>query len=109
MRQDEVQLFGLVSSPYTVVSLSPFVGKVQTFLRMANIPHKIAAGLYDSNAATLHFIVAHSSAIRPHLSPRGKVPWLVHGLHTIADSSFIIDYLIRTYAPGKVWSLLFPA
>jgi hypothetical protein len=46
VRQDEVQLFGLVSSPYTVVSLSPFTGKVQTFLRMANIPHKFAEGLY---------------------------------------------------------------
>ncbi len=34
----------------------------------------------------------------PNNGPRGKIPWIVHGANTISDSTFIVDYLAKTYA-----------
>ena len=60
-------------------SLSPFCIKVEVFLRQANLPYKI---VIEKN---------------PARGPKGKMPFITHGDRVIADSSFILDYLIRTF------------
>lgn len=60
---------------------SPFCMKVETYLRMAQLPFEAqAAGLRELRGA-----------------PKGKLPYIRDGQQTVADSSFIIDYLKRTY------------
>lgn len=54
-------------------SLSPFVLKVETYLRINNIPYK---SLYDRK-----------------MGPKGKTPWIEYNGDVIPDSSFIISYL----------------
>ncbi|KAL8561538.1 hypothetical protein ACOMHN_057231 [Nucella lapillus] len=54
-------------------SLSPFVLKVETYLRVNNIPYK---SLYDRK-----------------MGPKGKTPWIEFNGDVIPDSSFIIEYL----------------
>mmetsp|Transcript_9189 Transcript_9189/g.13599 ORF Transcript_9189/g.13599 Transcript_9189/m.13599 type:complete len:302 (+) Transcript_9189:21-926(+) len=66
-------------------SASPFVGKVETYLRMAGIPFKVhkTANLMES--------------------PTGKIPFMLHRGKIICDSSEIIEYLKREYpmkSPG---------
>ncbi|XP_077992367.1 failed axon connections homolog [Glandiceps talaboti] len=53
--------------------LSPFAIKVETYLRMANIPYKSVHGKKKS--------------------PKGKVPWIEYNGETVSDSSFIIEFL----------------
>jgi glutathione S-transferase len=60
---------------------SPFCLKLETWLRMAGLP-------YEAPRMTL-------SAMGR--SPKGKLPYIVDGEKTIADSSFIVDYLTATY------------
>jgi len=58
---------------YNVPSASPFVMKLQTYLRMAKIPHKI-----DS---------------KNNFGPKGKIPWVsLNGRH-LGDSELIISHL----------------
>mmetsp|Transcript_4281 Transcript_4281/g.6297 ORF Transcript_4281/g.6297 Transcript_4281/m.6297 type:complete len:293 (+) Transcript_4281:29-907(+) len=65
-----------------VVFMSPFVIKVQTYLRMAGIEYK-----------------EHKTADMMS-SPTGKVPFLLHRGQLICDSSEIIEYLKIEY-PSK--------
>lgn len=60
-------------------SLSPFCIKVETYLLMANLPYKI---IIENN---------------PRKGPKGKMPVIQDGNNIIADSTFIIDYLDKTY------------
>jgi glutathione S-transferase len=53
---------------------SAFCVKLETYLRMAEIPYEIHAG-------------------DPREAPKGKVPWIDDNGHVLGDSSFIIDYL----------------
>lgn len=53
---------------------SPFVVKLETWLRMANLPYRTELG--DARK-----------------SPNRKIPYVIDGDRTIADSSVIIDYL----------------
>jgi len=59
-------------------SLSPFCIKVETYLRMVDIPYKSRGG-------------------DPRKNPRGKIPWIEDQGRMIPDSSDIIDYLKATY------------
>lgn len=60
---------------------SPFCMKLETYLRMAELPFVIpAASLTDLGKA-----------------PKGKMPYIEDGGKTLADSSIIIDYLKATY------------
>lgn len=54
--------------------ISPFVSKLEFYLRLANVEYSKQAG-------------------NPRQSPRGKLPCLVHDGRTIADSARIIEYL----------------
>ena len=53
---------------------SAFCVKLETYLRMADIPYELADG-------------------EPTDAPKGKVPWITHGEKSLGDSSMIIDYL----------------
>ncbi|KAK7091684.1 failed axon connections homolog [Littorina saxatilis] len=58
-------------------SLSPFVLKVETYLRINKIPYK---SLYDRK-----------------MGPKGKTPWIEYNGDVIPDSSFIIMYLNKQF------------
>lgn len=58
---------------------SPFCLKLETYLRMAELPYEVAANADVRKA------------------PKKKLPYIQDDSTTIADSSFIIDYLKQTY------------
>lgn len=58
---------------------SPFCMKVETYLRMAGLPYE-AKTMGD-----------------PRKAPKGKLPFIVDGDQTIADSSAILEYLQAKY------------
>ncbi|KAK6167487.1 hypothetical protein SNE40_021503 [Patella caerulea] len=70
--KDTVILHQLGSGPYCP-SLSPFVIKVETYLRMNKIPYK---NEYDRV-----------------MSSKGKTPWIQYNDDVMPDSHFIIQYL----------------
>ncbi len=58
---------------------SPFCLKLETYLRMVNLPYEIAS---DADVRK---------------APKKKLPYIQDGSATIADSGFVIDYLKQTY------------
>jgi len=58
---------------------SPFCLKLETYLRMANLPYEVVTDADVTKA------------------PKKKFPYIKDGDRTIADSGFIIDYLKQTY------------
>lgn len=60
-------------------SASPFCIKLETYLKLAEIPYKSIL-LYD-----------------PRKAPKGKLPYIIDNNKKIADSSIIIEYLKKTY------------
>jgi glutathione S-transferase len=67
---------------WRVADVSPFVTKVDVYLRLAELPYKLVPFSMESFTA----------------APKGKLPYIVHGHETIADSSFIVDYLKKKYS-----------
>lgn len=61
--------------------VSQFVLKIETYLRMANIE-------FQTKSLGLEFA---------ETAPKGKLPYIDHDGHKIADSSFIIEYLKRNF------------
>ena len=61
-----------------IPNLSPFCVKLETYLRMANLPYE-----------------KHSTL--PLKGPKGKLPFIEDQGNKIADSRFIVDYLKETY------------
>jgi glutathione S-transferase len=59
-------------------NMSPFCTKLETYLRMAEIPYRIQVS--DTRKA-----------------PKGKVPWIEHEGRELGDSSLIITYLKRRF------------
>ena len=59
---------------------SPFCMKLETWLRMAGLPY-----------------IAVNDSMRVMKAPKGKLPYIQDGGQTLADSSFIVDYLRKTY------------
>lgn len=57
---------------------SAFCVKLETYLRMADIPYEIAAGA-------------------PADGPKGKIPWIEDGDEVLGDSTFIIAYLKKEH------------
>ena len=41
--------------------------------------------------------VHHSERVQPGQGPKGKLPYITDGANTVADSTFILDYLKATY------------
>lgn len=60
-------------------SISPFCLKLETYLKMADIPY---ASVIDAT---------------PFNAPKKKLPWIEHRGNKIGDSSFIIEYLNREF------------
>ncbi|NQY37041.1 MAG: glutathione S-transferase family protein [Alteromonadaceae bacterium] len=65
---------------FDVMDASPFVVKVDLFLRMANLP-------YETDADFNHL----------KISPKGKLPFIEDNDVKIGDSEVIIEYLTQTY------------
>ena len=63
-----------------VRSISPYCLKVETFLRMAELPYESVM------------------VMNPGRAPKKKLPYIKDGEKTIADSEFVLDYLIGRYA-----------
>jgi len=61
--------------------LSPFVTKVEVYLRLAKLPYELVPFSPEMFAC----------------APKGKYPCIVDGEETIPDSSFIIEHLKRKY------------
>ena len=59
-------------------NLSPFCVKVETYLKMADLPYEV-----------VHAI--------PPRAPKGQLPFIEDNGKRIADSQFIIEYLRHTY------------
>jgi glutathione S-transferase len=72
-----VHVYGFGPS-FGLPDASPFVVKVLTYLRLAGIDHKLLAG--DARKA-----------------PKGKLPYIEDGGRAIADSSFIVEHLRKSY------------
>lgn len=64
---------------YGLPNASPFCMKVETYLRMAELPYECPRGA-DLRKA-----------------PKGKMPYIEDGSVRVADSTFIIDYLKQKY------------
>lgn len=59
-------------------NMSPFCVKLETYLRMANVPHEVKGG-------------------DPRKAPKGKIPYIVDEGATIGDSGLIIEHLKSKY------------
>jgi len=57
-----------------LADVSPFVAKVENYLRLAEVPYVKRLG-------------------DPRKAPRGKLPYIVHAGQTVPDSQRILDYL----------------
>lgn len=75
-----ITLYGF-GSRFGVEDLSPFVLKVDAFMRMADIPFQVRGSFANLRTA-----------------PKGKLPYIVDNGKTISDSTFIIRYLTEHYA-----------
>ena len=65
-----------------LADVSPFVTKVDVYLRLAELPYRLVPFSMESFTA----------------APKGKLPYIVDGHEIIADSSFIVDYLKKKYS-----------
>lgn len=59
-------------------SMSPFCIKVETYLRMVDLPYKVRGG-------------------DPRRNPKGKIPWIEDDGQRVPDSSDIVDHLKATH------------
>ncbi len=71
-----------------LVDASPFVLKVDCYLRMSGIEYQPSFSLANLKK-----------------SPKGKLPFIEDGNKTVADSSFIIEYLKKAYGDSLDVSL----
>ncbi|MBI4696036.1 MAG: glutathione S-transferase N-terminal domain-containing protein [Gammaproteobacteria bacterium] len=72
-----ITMYGHVPA-WGIPDLSPYVTKIDCYLRMTGLPYELVLG--DLQKA-----------------PKGKLPYLVDGTTTVADTSFILEYLQSTY------------
>ena len=70
-----ITLYGF-NEAFGLVDASPFVLKVDVYLRMAGLEFERKSAISNLQHA-----------------PKGKLPYIVDGDKTIADSAFILDYL----------------
>lgn len=74
-----ITLYGFGAS-FSMIDASPFVVKVDVFLRMAKLPYE-----FNGNFNNLK------------KSPKGKLPFIEDNNTKIGDSSFIVEYLTNKY------------
>ncbi len=70
-------------------NMSPFCLKVETYLKMAQIPYQVQ-GTFDFKNA-----------------PKGKMPYIIDEGQYVADSAFILEHLVKKYG-NKVDAHLSP-
>jgi glutathione S-transferase len=75
-----IELYGF-APVWGLADLSPFVMKVDTYLRLARLPYKLVPFSMETMTA----------------SPKGKLPYIVDGKEKVADSSFIVEYCQSKY------------
>jgi glutathione S-transferase len=75
-----IQLYQFAPA-FGLPNASPFCLKLETYLRMAALAFE-----------TPRFRLPNLQA-----APKGKMPYILDGTHTVADSSLVIDYLKATY------------
>src|SRR5688500_19304027 len=63
---------------FGIPNLSPFCCKLETWLHIAHVPHEIV----DTSD--------------PRQAPKRKLPFIEDGTMRVADTSLIIDYLVKT-------------
>lgn len=63
---------------FAIPNLSPFCCKLETWLRIAQVPYEVV------------------DTPDPRKGPRGKLPFIEDGGTRIADTSLIIDHLVKT-------------
>jgi glutathione S-transferase len=63
---------------YGIPNLSPFCCKLETWLRIARVPYEVV------------------NTPDPRKGPRGKLPFIEDGGVRIADTSIIVDHLVKT-------------
>jgi glutathione S-transferase len=78
LRTMKIKLYQFAPA-FGLPNASPFCLKLETYLRMVEIPFE---SVYGSEMGK---------------TPKGKMPYIVDGDKTIGDSNFIIDYLKQTY------------
>ncbi|MBV8508161.1 MAG: glutathione S-transferase family protein [Alphaproteobacteria bacterium] len=76
-----IHLYGFAPL-WGLVDISPFVTKLDVYLRLVELPYKLVPFSMESFTA----------------APKGKLPYIVDEHETIADSSFIVDYLKKRYS-----------
>lgn len=82
-----IQLYQFAPA-FGLPNASPFCMKLETYLRMAGLP-------FEMQRFKLQQLQG---------APKGKMPFIVDGNRTVADSSLIIDYLKLTYGdPLDSW------
>lgn len=74
-----ITLYGF-GQQFGLMDPSPFVLKVDAYLRMADIPYQV-----------------HSKVSNLTKAPKAKLPFITDGDEVIADSSFIIEHLKQHY------------
>ncbi len=96
-------LYGTPAPAGVPVSASPYVAKVEIFLKLAGLPYTLVKSMYVASTNLPLRVNSFSVDIlrRPFNGPRGKLPWIVHGPNTVSDSTFIIQYLAETYGKDK--------
>ncbi len=72
-----ITLYGHVPA-WGIPDLSPYVTCIDLYLRMTRLPYQMVVGLLDK-------------------APKGKLPYIEEGAVTVADTSFILDYLKRSH------------
>lgn len=72
-----IRMYGHVPA-WGIPDLSPYVTKIDCYLRLTKLPYELVLG--DLGAA-----------------PKGKLPYIEDGAVTVADTSFILEYLKKTY------------
>jgi glutathione S-transferase len=87
-----ITLYG-TSPAWGLPDRSPFVTKVDGYLRMVQLPYTLVSLLGENYAKSL----ARSASGDLPARPKGKFPYIEDGGTVIGDSSFIIDYLKATY------------
>ncbi|GMH41114.1 hypothetical protein BSKO_09024 [Bryopsis sp. KO-2023] len=72
----------------TISCASPYVGKVETFCRMNDIPYEVLSP-------------GDKKSKKAPKSPKSTLPYIIHGSTVLSDSTFILDYLTNTF-PEKI-------
>jgi glutathione S-transferase len=67
------------SPSWGLPNASPFCMKLETYLRMADLPHKV---VYEDKLDK---------------APKGKMPYIVDGDQKLGDSNLIVEYLKKRY------------